>query len=39
MWIFSIFFYVFENSIFDKNWGYNRATRSSVTREIVVCDM
>ena len=34
------FFYDFENTIFEKkNRSYNRATVSSITRKILVCDM
>ena len=33
------FFYVFENTVLEKNWGRNRATVSSIPRKIRVCDM
>ena len=33
-------FFVFRSTIFEKKYrGYNRATVSSITRKILVCDM
>ena len=34
-----IFFYVFQNTVCEKNCSYNHATVSSITRKILVCDM
>ena len=33
------FFYVYENTVFDENLDYNRATVSSITGKILVCSM
>ena len=33
------FFDVYKNIVFEKNWGYHRATASSITRKIILWDM
>ena len=33
------FFYVCENTVVEKNWGYKRETISSITWKILVYDM
>ena len=36
---FFIFSYVHEDTVFEKNWGYNRATVTSIIRKILGCHM
>ena len=36
---FQVFFYIFQNTVYEKKWGYNRTTVSSIIREILVRDM
>ena len=33
------FFYVFENTVFEKEWDCIRAIVSSISWKIIVCDM
>ena len=36
----NFFNFFYENTVFEKkNWGYNRATISSIARKIIVYDM
>ena len=37
--MFEIFFTFFKIPFLKKNWGYNRATVTSITRKILACDM